>query len=174
MSISLSLGDITTVDADAVVNAANSHLVIGGGVCGAIHRVGGTSIVQESAAWVAEHGLVPPGEAAITTAGDLPARYVIHAVGPMWHGGGEGEAEQLASAYRSAIELADSRGLRYIAFPSISTGIFGYPVEEAAPVAVRAVRDAPRTTRITSDVSFVLFDQSTYDVYERALAELGD
>jgi O-acetyl-ADP-ribose deacetylase (regulator of RNase III) len=169
MPISLELGDITTTEADAIVNAANSHLVIGGGVCGAIHRVGGSAIVQESAAWVNEHGLVPPGEAAITTAGELPARYVVHAVGPMWHGGAEGEPEQLASAYRAAIEIADSRGLRTIAFPSISTGIFGYPVDLAAPVAIEAVRDALSRTRVTSDVIFVLYDQATYDAYEDAL-----
>jgi len=172
MPVHLTLGDITAFESDAIVNAANSHLVPGGGVSGAIHRAGGPTIAEEGAAWVAEHGLVPPGGAAITTAGNLPAHYVVHAVGPMWHGGTEGEAEQLASAYRLAIELADSKGLRTIAFPSISTGIFGYPVGLAAPVALRAVKNALATTRITSDATFVLFDQATYDAYAEALGGL--
>ena len=164
MPIHLVQGDITQFEADAVVNAANSLLVPGGGVCAAILRVGGTSIGAECAAWIAEKGPVEPGGAAITGAGALPARYVIHAVGPMWHGGDSGEPDQLASAYRSAICLADENGLTSIAFPSLSTGIFGYPVELAAPVAVQAVRDALRTTRSVSIATLVLFDEPTYEV----------
>ncbi len=174
MPIYLALGDITDFEADAIVNAANSLLVIGGGVCGAIHRKGGHSIVEESALWVEERGPVEPGGAAITGAGNLPARHVIHAVGPMWHGGGTGEAEQLAKAYRSAIRLADEHGLSSIAFPSLSTGIFGYPTDLAAPVAVRAVRDALREADSVNLVTFVLFDQETYDIYKRALDSLYD
>ena len=174
MPIQLLKGDITTVEADAIVNAANSLLVVGGGVSGAVHRVGGPILDEACRTWVEEHGPVPPGESAITVGGNLPARYVIHAVGPMWHGGEEGEPEQLASAYHSAVRLADENGLSSIAFPSISTGIFGYPAELAAPIAVRSIRDALRTTRMLGTVSMVLFDDEAYVVHERALEALYD
>ncbi|MBA4370525.1 MAG: O-acetyl-ADP-ribose deacetylase [Coriobacteriaceae bacterium] len=173
MSISLTLGDITRVHADAIVNAANPHLAPGGGVCGAIHAAGGPQVAAECRAWVEAHGPVPPGGAAITGAGRLPARRVIHAVGPVWHGGGDHEAEILASAYRSAIALAEAEGLTSVAFPSISTGIYGYPVAAAAPVALRAVHEALAGTEHVRDVTFVLFDEPTRAAYERALAELG-
>jgi len=173
MPIALVRGDITRVSADAIVNAANSQLARGAGVCGAIHAVGGPSIAAESAEWIRTRGAVPTGGAAITGAGRLPARFVIHAVGPVWRGGSSGEPAQLKSAYRSSIELADSQGLRSIAFPSISTGVYGYPVDEAAPIAVAAVQEALAHARTTRDVTFVLFDPPTYEAYERALAALG-
>ena len=171
--ITLTLGDITRVDADAIVNAANSRLAVGGGVCGAIHRAGGPEIAAECRAYVAEHGSVPAGGAALTTGGSLPARYVVHAVGPVWHGGTSGESQTLASAYRRSIEVADAHGdIEAIAFPSISTGIFGYPLDKAAPTAVRAVRDALADATHVREATFVLFDQATYAAYERALHEL--
>jgi O-acetyl-ADP-ribose deacetylase (regulator of RNase III) len=169
--ILLERGDITTVAVDAIVNAANGQLAPGGGVSGAIHSAGGPSIAAEGQAWVREHGPVATGDAAVTGAGRLPARHVIHAVGPIWHGGGSGEAEALASAYRRAIELADALGSETIAFPSISTGIFGYPLEQAAPVALRAVRDALARAAHVREVRFVLYDAATYAAYQAALAE---
>lgn len=172
MPIQLLKGDITEVHADAIVNAANSLLVVGGGVSGAIHRVGGPILDEACRTWVDEHGQVPPGESAITVGGNLPARYVIHAVGPMWHGGTAGEPEQLASAYHSAVKLADENGLSTIAFPSLSTGIFGYPLEEAAPIAVRALRDALRTTRSVGTATLVLFDDESLAVHQQALEAL--
>lgn len=170
--IILERGDITRSAVDAVVNASNAHLAPGGGVAGAIHSAGGPAIAAEGRAVVAARGPLAPGEAAITTAGRLPARFVIHALGPVWHGGRSGEPEALASAYRSSLELADAQGLETIAFPSISTGIFGYPVELAAPVALRAVRDALRRAGHVREVHFVLYDEGTLAAYERAFAEL--
>lgn len=174
MPVYLVLGDITEFRADAIVNAANTHLAPGGGVCGAIHARGGPDIAREGAEYVSEHGPVPTGQAALTTGGHLPARYVIHAVGPVWHGGNSQEAGLLASAYRHSIELADSRGLESVAFPSISTGIFGYPVARAAPVALRAVHDALACAVHVREVTFVLYDHDTYSAYEKALGELGE
>ena len=160
-------GDITTFQADAIVNAANQGLRGGGGVDGAIHRAGGPAIMEECR----KIGGCPTGEARITTAGRLPARYVIHAVGPIWRGGGHGEADLLASAYRWSLRLAEERGLATIAFPSISTGAYGYPVQQAARIAVRTVVEhlwAPGSLRA---VTFVLFTPDTLAAYEQALAE---
>jgi O-acetyl-ADP-ribose deacetylase (regulator of RNase III) len=167
-------GDITTVEVDAVVNAANSHLVVGGGVCAAIHAKGGPTIADECRIWTEAKGPVPPGEAAITSAGDLPARYVIHVVGPMWHGGSVGEPEQLRSSYEAALRLADDEGLTSIAFPSVATGIFGYPTDLAAPLALATVRDTLREMRSVTDVTFVLFDDATYEAYRSAFDALYD
>lgn len=136
MELTAGLVDITTLDTDAIVNAANESLAPGGGVCGAIHRAAGPELARACAAI----GHCPTGEARITPGFRLSAGYVIHAVGPVWRGGGEGEAELLASAYRSALRLAEEHGLRSIAFPAISTGIYGYPLDQATDVAVRAVR----------------------------------
>jgi O-acetyl-ADP-ribose deacetylase (regulator of RNase III) len=136
MQLTARLVDITTLDTDAIVNAANESLAPGGGVCGAIHRAAGPELARACAAI----GPCPTGEARITPGFRLPAGYVIHAVGPVWRGGGEGEAELLASAYRSALRLAEEHGLRSIAFPAISTGIYGYPLDSATEVALRAVR----------------------------------
>jgi O-acetyl-ADP-ribose deacetylase (regulator of RNase III) len=163
-------GDITRVAADAIVNAANQQLLPGGGVCGAIHSAGGPIIAEECRAYVAAHGPVRPGHAAATSAGRLPARYVIHAVGPVYRGGHAGESETLTSAYRFSLDLAEELGLESIAFPSISTGIYGFPLELAAPVAIRAVREwleAPRDgrPRHVKRITFVLFDDRTYESY---------
>ncbi len=148
-------GDITRVRADAIVNAANSSLLGGGGVDGAIHHAGGPAILEECRRLRATRlpdGL-PAGEAVETTAGNLPARYVIHTVGPVWHGGGHGEPQKLASCYRKSLELAESLGLESIAFPAISTGIYGYPREKAARIAYETiaafVRDRPEPRQIS-------------------------
>jgi O-acetyl-ADP-ribose deacetylase (regulator of RNase III) len=172
--IHLVLGDLTRFPADAIVNAANSDLWPGGGVSGAIHRAAGPAVAAEGRAYVAEHGPVPTGQAAATTAGNLSGvRYVVHAVGPVWHGGRSGEAEALASAYSSAVRVADDLGCASIAFPSISTGIYGFPLEMAAPVAVRAVSDALAGTRKLKDATFVLFSARDLETYERALLSIS-
>ena len=137
MELTARLVDITTLDTDAIVNAANESLAPGGGVCGAIHRAAGPELARACATI----GHCPTGEARITPGFRLPAGYVIHAVGPVWRGGQEGEAKLLASAYESALQLAEEHGLRSVAFPAISTGIYGYPLEQATDVAVHAVRE---------------------------------
>ena len=163
--ITLLTGDITLQDADAIVNAANEQLAPGGGVCGAIHRAGGPAIWEECARIVEQRGPLPTGQAVATTGGKLKARHVIHTVGPVWHGGRAGEAEKLASCYRASIRAADELKLWSIAFPSISTGIFGYPVALAAPVALEAVAGALQSSNNVSDARFVLFDESTFSAY---------
>jgi O-acetyl-ADP-ribose deacetylase (regulator of RNase III) len=164
-NITLLTGDITVQDADAVANAANEQLAPGGGVCGAIHRAGGPELWKECEAIVQKRGSLPTGQAVATTAGRMKARYVIHTVGPVWHGGRSGEPEKLASCYRGSIGVADQLKLKTIAFPSISTGIFGYPVELAAPVALKAVAETLQQSRHVTEVRFVLFDQPTFDAY---------
>jgi len=154
-------GDITAADVDAIVNAANTSLLGGGGVDGAIHRAGGPSILAECRSL----GGCATGDAKATTAGDLPARWVIHAVGPVWRGGDSGEAELLASCHRRALEVAGALGARSIAFPAISCGIYGYPPELAAAVAVGAVRGHELEL-----VRFVLFGDDTYEAFARAAA----
>jgi Predicted phosphatase homologous to the C-terminal domain of histone macroH2A1 len=156
-------GDITRENVDAIVNAANERLAPGGGVCGAIHRAGGPSIAAECA----RIGHCPTGGAVATTGGDLPARFVIHAVGPVWQGGGAGEAELLASAYRSSLEEAARVGARSVAFPAISTGIYGYPLEPATAIAVAAVRGWEGSG--VDLVRFVCFDEATLAAYRDAL-----
>ncbi|MCP5119431.1 MAG: O-acetyl-ADP-ribose deacetylase [bacterium] len=169
----LAQGDITKEPADAIANAANSSLAGGGGVDGAIHRAGGQAIMAELDQIRAEAGGCPTGSAVVTTAGHLPASYVFHAVGPVYRSGTQGEAELLASCYTTCLKLADGRGVRKITFPSISTGIYGYPVEEAAPVALRAVVSHLEGETPVEEVVFVLFDQATFDAYSQALAALG-
>jgi O-acetyl-ADP-ribose deacetylase len=161
-------GDLTQQDTDAIVNAANSSLLGGGGVDGAIHRAGGPKIL----AACRQIGGCPPGEARLTTGGNLPARYVIHTVGPIYRDGLHREAEILASCYRESLKLAAARGLTTVAFPSISTGAYGYPMAEAARVALNTVMDClPQHPQIHR-VRFVLFGQSAYETYERVLQEL--
>lgn len=161
--IELVRGDITEQDTDAIVNAANSSLLGGGGVDGAIHRAAGPALLAECRLL----GGCETGEAKATGAGNLRARYVIHTVGPVWRGGGEGEAELLASCHRSSLELAASLGCRTVAFPAISTGVYGYPVELAATVAIAAVRDAQAPP--IELVRFVLFSERDVDAFRRAL-----
>jgi O-acetyl-ADP-ribose deacetylase (regulator of RNase III) len=167
-------GDVTAQDTDAIVNAANAHLRPGAGVCGAIRRAGGPSIFDECARLVADRGPLAPGEAAITGAGSLACRHVIHAVGPVWQGGSAGEPLALASCYRTSLRLAAERGLQSIAFPSISTGIYGYPLIPAATVAVGAVRDHMRELALPSLVRLVLWSEDDLAAYAGALASLKD
>jgi O-acetyl-ADP-ribose deacetylase len=161
-------GDITTVPVDAIVNAANSGLHGGGGVDGAIHRAGGPSIMAELDVIRAAQGGCPTGSAVVTTAGKLPAKWVFHAVGPVYRGGAQGEPELLASAYRTCLELADKHSAQSVSFPSISTGVYGYPVEEAAEIAIREVVAA--LGRSPRRVVFVLFDDRTLAAYRKAAA----
>jgi O-acetyl-ADP-ribose deacetylase (regulator of RNase III) len=162
-------GDITTVSADAIVNAANSRLIPGGGVDGAIHRAGGPEIEAEAR----RLGGCPTGQAVITTAGRLPAGKVIHTVGPIYRGSPE-DARLLASAYRNSLELAARHGLRSVAFPSLSTGVYGYPLAEAAGVALAAVKEGILASPDAFDtVSFVLFGSEAFNAYSRALAALA-
>ncbi|MDD4984431.1 MAG: O-acetyl-ADP-ribose deacetylase [Dehalococcoidales bacterium] len=166
-------GDITKQDTEAVVNAANSSLMGGGGVDGAIHRAGGPAILEECKKIVSRQGRLPTGKAVITTGGNLRARYVIHTVGPVWRGGDKGEPELLTSAYQESLRLAVENRLRSISFPSISTGIYGYPVGQAAKVAVGTVvgflQQGPAALE---EVVFVLFDSETFAAYSRALQEV--
>jgi O-acetyl-ADP-ribose deacetylase len=165
-------GDLTIYPAEAIVNAANSELAPGGGVCGAIHRAGGPAIAEECRRIRAQRGPLLPGQAVATTAGRLDAKYVIHAVGPVWNGGEDGEAEDLSRCYSESMRIADELKLRSIAFPAISTGIFGYPVEQAAWVAVPALIESLRTARHLVLVVLVLFDKQTLDTFARtALAQ---
>lgn len=173
MPIRLVQGDITGMGVGAIVNAANSELRPGGGVCGAIHAAAGPALSQACADYVIGNGPVAAGEAAITSGFHLAARYVVHAVGPVWNGGGSGEAEQLASAYRSAVLAAETKGVETMAFPSISTGAFGYPVDQAAQVAVQALAQALGTSRSVREVTIVAFDEETYDAYRTALEQLS-
>jgi O-acetyl-ADP-ribose deacetylase len=163
--IGLVQGDITKFEADAIVNAANSSLLGGGGVDGAIHRAGGPAILEECRLLAG----CETGQAKATTAGRLPARYVIHTVGPVWRGGDNREEELLASCHRSSLALAASLECSSVAFPAISTGIYGFPVDRAAPVALTATADAIGDLE---RVTFVLFDRHTYDAFASALEQL--
>jgi O-acetyl-ADP-ribose deacetylase (regulator of RNase III) len=162
-------GDITKETTDAIVNAANSSLAPGGGVCGAIHRAAGPELARACA----ELGGCPTGDARITPGFALKAGHVIHAVGPMWQGGAKGEPDDLASCYRRSLELADEYGLRSIAFPAISTGIYGYPLDQATEVAVRTVRDTVRTHPNLELVRFVCFSETDLHEYQKVLSETG-
>lgn len=161
-------GDITREQTDAIVNAANSSLLGGGGVDGAIHRAGGPMILEACKEIVGRIGRLPAGQAVATSGGRLAARYVIHTVGPFWSGGDRGEAETLASCHREAIRVADELQLASIAFPAISTGAYGYPVEQAAQVAVSSAAEALQHAAYVREVRFVLFDSQGLDHYENA------
>ena len=167
-------GDITEMDTDAIVNAANSSLMGGGGVDGAIHRKGGPKILEEckrirATEW--PNGL-PTGKAVITTGGNLKAKYVIHTVGPVWRGGTRGEPELLAEAYRNSLKLAVSKGLKTVAFPSISTGAYGYPIEKACKVALATVKEFLEKEDKLDKVVFVLFTARDLEVYKKAAKEI--
>ncbi len=171
--VSIVQGDITNQVTDAIVNAANPSLMGGGGVDGAIHRAGGPAILVECQRIVARQGRLPTGKAAITAGGNLKAKFVIHTVGPIWHGGDKGEPELLASAYRESLMLTANNQLSSVSFPSISTGAYGYPLAEASRVAIREVTSflKERATSIKA-VVFVLFDTNTFENYATALAEI--
>ncbi len=164
--LSISTGDITTLAVDAIVNAANARLLGGGGVDGAIHRAAGPDLLAECRTL----GGSATGSAKITGGYDLPARYVIHAVGPVWRGGARGEPEQLAGCYQRAIELAGEHALKSVAFAAISCGVYGYPPEQAAAVAVGAVRTALAGAPSIEEVTFVCFEPRVKAAFERALA----
>ncbi|MEW5768206.1 MAG: O-acetyl-ADP-ribose deacetylase [bacterium] len=165
-------GDITKESTDAIVNAANSSLMGGGGVDGAIHRAGGPAILEECKRIRAERGRLPTGQAVITTAGNMAAKYVIHTVGPVWGGGDKNEPELLASCYRESLKLAAASGCRSVAFPSVSTGVYGYPVNLAAPVALQTVIDFLKENPSLEEVRFVLFDADTFKAYQKAMEYL--
>ena len=164
-------GDITKAEVDTIVNAANSELIGGGGVDGAIRRAGGAAIENACAEIRRREGGCPTGKAVITPGGDLYAKYVIHTVGPVWEGGNSGEAELLASCYQESLRLAVENRIRSIAFPSISTGIYGYPTEKAAVVALTAVKELvlQSNTAVPTTIQFILFDAPTHACYVDAL-----
>lgn len=165
----LVIGDITKVSADAIVNAANSALAGGGGVDGAIHRAGGPSIMQELDRIRAQSGGCPTGSAVVTAAGRLPARFVFHAVGPVYRDGKHGEPDLLASCYRKCLELAEENQVKIISFPSISTGAYGYPIRDAARIATAVIaKHLENETSEVSEVILVLFSKSDYEVYAGA------
>ncbi len=161
-------GDITKEETEAIVNAANSGLRGGGGVDGAIHRAGGPQIMEECR----KIGRCPTGNAVITSGGRLKAKFVIHAVGPIYHGGEKGVAELLASAYRNSLKRASENSIRSISFPSLSTGAYGYPIDDAAPIALRTIVDYLKVHEEIELVRFVLFSPEAYRVYEAALRDI--
>src|SRR5579871_5198823 len=165
-------GDITKEMTDAIVNAANSSLLGGGGVDGAIHRAGGPAILAECRKIVSKIGRLAVGQAVITTGGNLSAKHVIHTVGPVYRGGKQGEAEALASCHRESIRVADEHGLTSLSFPAISTGAFGYPVSEAAPIALSSTVEALRTAKSVKFCRFILFDSDDRKAFDRAAKQL--
>jgi O-acetyl-ADP-ribose deacetylase (regulator of RNase III) len=167
--IKLIQGDITKIKADAIVNAANSSLLGGGGVDGAIHRAGGPAILDECRQIRARQGGCDTGQAVITTAGLLPAKYVIHTVGPVWNGGNHGEPELLAGCYRNSLELAVAHGVKTIAFPNISTGVYGFPKPEAATIAIKTVQQFMANDNSLDEIIFVCFDDENYSLYKERL-----
>jgi O-acetyl-ADP-ribose deacetylase (regulator of RNase III) len=170
--LELGTGDITAQATDAIVNAANSLLAGGGGVDGAIHRRGGASILAETRQRYPAG--CPTGDAVLTGAGNLAARYVIHAVGPIWHGGHNREAELLASAYRRSLEVATAHGCQSVALPSLSTGAYGYPLPQAAQTALQTVIAFLEQHQAPALVRFILFDTTTYEIYAMTLQEIED
>lgn len=171
--IKLIMGDITKQETEAIVNAANSGLMGGGGVDGAIHRAGGPQILAECKEIRARQGTLPTGRAVITSGGRLKARYVIHTVGPVWAGGNRGEDELLRSAYRSSLTLAGEKGISTISFPSVSTGIYSFPVERAARIALRVVKDFVEANPGFEEVRFVLFSAPVLKEFENAWEEVN-
>ena len=160
-------GDITKIAVDAMVNAANSSLLGGGGVDGAIHRAGGAAILEECMKIRQTQGGCDVGEAVITTAGNLPARFVIHTVGPVWHGGQNDEDRLLANAYRNSLQLAIAHHVETISFPNISTGVYGFPKERAAKIAISAAIDFIKQPHPFKEIIFVCFDNENFNIYKR-------
>jgi len=169
--ITIIKGDITKQAVDAIVNAANSSLLGGGGVDGAIHKAGGKAILEECIAIRNRQGGCKTGEAVITTGGNLTAKYVIHTVGPIWNGGKKKEEELLANCYRNSLSLAVGNGVATIAFPNISTGVYGYPKDQAAEVAVAAVTDFLKDNDSIKEVVFVCFDEENFLLYQQLLKQ---
>lgn len=167
--IELLKGDITRIEADAIVNAANTSLLGGGGVDGAIHKAGGSAILEDCQKIRNKQGGCKVGEAVITTAGKLPAKYVIHTVGPVWNSGKSNEEALLSSAYLNSLKLAVNNAVRTISFPNISTGIYHFPKEKAAQIAVKTVTDFLSETDQIEKVIFVCFDDDNYDIYAELL-----
>jgi O-acetyl-ADP-ribose deacetylase (regulator of RNase III) len=172
-TLELAMGDITDETTDAIVNAANSSLLGGGGVDGAIHQAAGPSLLAECRKIREQRGPLPPGQAVTTTGADLKAQYVIHTVGPVWQGGKVNEPQILESCYCNSVEQANAKGCTSISFPSISTGAFGYPVGAAAQIALRAIADLLHDPKSVKLVRFVLFDERTYKAYAAAAEELS-
>ncbi|MDD5312170.1 MAG: O-acetyl-ADP-ribose deacetylase [Dehalococcoidia bacterium] len=167
-------GDITRQTTDAIVNAANSGLMGGGGVDGAIHRAGGPAIVDECRSIIMQIGRLTPGRAVITTGGNLPAKYVIHTVGPIWHGGNRREPEILSDCYTQCLGLATSKNLKSISFPAISTGAYGYPPDEAAQVALNSTIDYLKRNKTSLElIVFILFDNQSCSIYRNHLAAIS-
>jgi O-acetyl-ADP-ribose deacetylase len=172
-TLELAMGDITQETTDAIVNAANSSLLGGGGVDGAIHRAAGPDLLAECRRVREQRGTLPPGQAVATSGANLKARYVIHTVGPVWQGGSVNEPQILESCYCNSMEEANLRSCLSVSFPSVSTGAFGYPVHAAAQIALRAIADLLHVPKSVKLVRFVLFDQKTYDAYAAAAEKLS-
>lgn len=167
--IELIKGDITKIHVDAIVNAANSSLMGGGGVDGAIHRAGGPAILEECRKIIAKQGSCKTGQAVITTAGKLPSKYVIHTVGPVWRSGKHNEEQLLADCYNNSLSLAIEHKLESIAFPNISTGIYGYPKKEAAEIAIKTTLNFADTKYLLSKIIFVCFDEENFAIYKELI-----
>jgi O-acetyl-ADP-ribose deacetylase (regulator of RNase III) len=174
-AITVITGDITTLSVDAIVNAANPTLLGGGGVDGAIHRAAGPALLEECRRIPGgREGRCPTGEARITGAGRLPCKRVIHVVGPVWQGGGAGEPELLAACYQNALDLAEKEGLSSIAFPCVSTGVYGYPPQEAARTAVAAVKSRECGLKSVQEIVFCCFDRANHERYRKLLRGLDE
>lgn len=169
--LSVIRGDITKIEVDAIVNAANTSLLGGGGVDGAIHRAGGSEILDACRKIIARQGGCKVGEAVITTAGKLPAKYVIHTVGPVWNGGENKEEALLASAYANSLRLAAENKIRSMAFPNISTGIYHFPKEKAAAIAIQTIRKHLPDSEGVEKIIFVCFDEENFEIYQRMLSQ---
>lgn len=167
-------GDITKVEADVIVNAANSSLMGGGGVDGAIHKIGGSEILLECKQYRSENPPLPTGQAIITSAGKLSAKKVIHTVGPIWRGGRSGEEGLLGNAYRNSLALANSKGYHSIAFPSISTGIYGYPINKAVQVVKKVIQEVTVELTEITEIKFVLFSSTDYKIYQNTFSKLDE
>lgn len=172
MKLKVIQGDITTIKVDAIVNAANNSLMGGGGVDGAIHRAGGSKILEECKKIVSKQGELPTGEAVITSAGNLPAKFVIHTVGPVWHGGNSNENQKLSNCYVNSLQLATENKCKTISFPNISTGVYGYPKKEAAKVAVQSANTFLQGNPAIEEVIFVCFDDENYQLISNEINSL--